>query len=225
MKIQLLAGVYLNTKGNEYAARSKKGIVFIQLLILGNCRAWNCTSTLSASSMNLLLLEGRASHGHSWSQSLAGHLTVAGKFLAHAHSMAQEGTEIKDNLQRGGKNSERKESQGKLRPSKRGVQWTMVQHQPVHSWGSKPNLAANKLCQQPWANLLVFSCTNMAFCSFLPLSPSVSVSLITVEDKAGTGMGCHADSQKVHIQLVMVTETLNWVSKSIRACLCAVPPL
>lgn len=129
----------------------------ISIAFLGNQWAWSCTSTPSSSSMTLLLLEGRASHGHSPSQSIAEQLTTPGKFPAHAHSVPLTGQKHWTICREEGGNREGKEPQGKLRPSKRGVQWTMVQHQAAHSWGSKPNLAANKLCQQPWAN---------RFCSF-----------------------------------------------------------
>lgn len=180
--------------------------------------------------MNLLLLKGRASHGHSGNQSIAGHLTRAGKFPAHAHSMAVPGQEHRTICREEGGNRERKESQGKLRPSKRGMQWTMVQHQPVHSWGSKPNWAANKLCQQPWANRF-FSFSRVQtrhFCSFLQLSPCQYqfLSLISIYDKAGTGAGWRADSQKVHSAGHGDWNPVlsNWVSKSIQASLCVVQP-
>lgn len=194
-----------------FPAYSVIDLSVISTASLGKWRSWNCTLTplTSASSMKLRLLEGRVSHGHSWSQSILGQLTIAGMLPAHAHMMALMGQKHRTICREG--NRERKESQGNLRPSKRGRQWPVVQHQPGHSWGSKPNLAANKPCQQPWANRFCsFSLVQTwHFGSFLPLSPCLYqlLSLTTADDKAGTGTGWHADGQKVHIQLLMVTET------------------
>lgn len=170
-----------------------------------------CTSTPSACSMNLLLMERRASRGHSWNRPIAVQLTMAGNFRARAHSVAPAGEKHRTIRGEEGGKRERKESHGKLRRSKKGMQRTMARCRPVQSWGSKPNLSANKLRQLPWANKFYSLSTvqTQRTCSFLPLSPRWYrlLGLIAINNNAATGTGWHADSQKAHVQLVTVTQT------------------